>query len=531
MAASRAALGAPATNEMALVHRIRSLVNAAGLDDSAAHWLIKALHPPSATVGAVKIPDTQFRPSVAVDIREQATLSCPTLTAYALGWDLCVLSLPGDAIHSLWCIGPPGTDFTQVIGDGVPPFSVNGIIQTAGPGQYADYRVQTISANGEDGLKPYKAYANPAEIMEWRITNKSLTAYMTASSLNDGGTVTAYQINRNFEFASYASIPYQEGIPGDGYLAATALCNVPLDENMAALQVPGCYVRPARDGAYLPLRLLGPSQPFNLRPFGVGMPVFYPYSPPPVPASAARGPPTAPVGDQGIGMLRPWTFDLENSEYRYSPLTLPTMPVIGSKTVILPGSTPIGYQPVAWIDEMYRKNITNETGGKDPHLLSRCVDASFDRVATGVMIFRGLAPEATITLRCHLGLEAIPLPGSPYVAFTSPGIAPSPRALELYYELAAGMPMAYMARDNGFGDLLRKIWEGLKAVIVPAATTLGTVFGGPAVGAAAGLAAKGVVTLGDEIQHEVDKKKSVKGPPATAPTTRPKAIPKKKKAK
>lgn len=105
-------------------------------------------------------------------------------------------------------------------------------------------------------------------------------------------------------------------------------------------------------------------------------------------------------------------------------------------------------------------------------------DTGFDCVTTGVSIFRGLNPEATITVIAHVGMECILRVESPFRTLAGEPDEPDPRALSAYFEIAARMPHAYPASYNALGLVLPaiaaavraiaphlpKVWEGVKAV-------------------------------------------------------------------
>lgn len=401
-----------------------------GVTKDGAAWLARAFHPPADEIGPTFVPDETYRPCVPMVTRPTLTVSSP----YGLGaeetWDLCVLALPGDGTGFVVASAPSGYDFSvgalagatvQVV-HSLPQVPVANVIWGS-----------TLSTGSTDG---YWCGGFETEHVAFRKTFASVTAYMTASSLYDGGTVTAAQVAVPWVDSALVAYPNQHGSSGRYPMAATSSCFLPLTEAELTTQVPGCRVAPAKEGAYLPLRLLGPTQPYVAQRALKGEVVCT--SPLPAAPSAFWRP--APTTGMGL--------------HPASSATVTTVPLLYSAV----GEYGADLQ-VPWFNNAFG-SATYPTQG----VLTTHNETGFDRLATGVMLFRGLHSAATITVKGYFGYQLVPRETSPLRSLV---VVPPPadeQALRLYYSVVQRMPIAYPARDNGLGLLLPKLLSVVRYV-------------------------------------------------------------------
>lgn len=405
-------------------------VRSRGLSASGATWLARALHPPADELGPTFVPDETYRPCVPMVVRPTATVTAPAGIGPDETWDLCVLALPGDGTAFVTCAAPAGFNFARdltgasvVVTQALPQVPVSSVI------------FGSVMTTGE--TRGFWAGTFESEHVAFRKTFNSVTAYMTASSLYDGGTVTAAQVNVPYADAGLIAYPNNHGTTSRWPMAGVFSGFLPLTEDELTTQVPGCRVAPAKEGVYLPLRLQGPTQPYvKQRPVRGDVVCTSPLPAPP--SSFWRAAPT-------IGLATP---DGQSAS------TTTSVPQLFSAV----GPNGVDLQ-VPWFNKQYG-SVTDLTQG----VLTSNVETGFDRLATGVMIFRGLHSAASITIKAYCGYQLVPRETSPLRSLV---VIPPPAddtALRLYYAVVQQMPIAYPARDNGLGLLLPKLMSVVRYV-------------------------------------------------------------------
>jgi hypothetical protein len=127
------------------------------------------------------------------------------------------------------------------------------------------------------------------------------------------------------------------------------------------------------------------------------------------------------------------------------------------------------FVPVTWLNDNWVKVANFPDPISDPVVVPP--DTGFDEWGTGVILFRGLDPAATITIRVHDVIEQVPAATSPFRPFVKPPILHSPKALMLYSRVQQASPNAYPASFNSWGkvwdvikDIAREVWPVAKAV-------------------------------------------------------------------
>lgn len=410
-------------------------VKALGITEEASAWLRKALHPPS-FIEKVAIPDESFRPGVRLDFKPTATIGCPS--GLNAPWDLIIVSIPGDVTGAVWCAGPAGSDFS-----GSAPFggaAVGSIpLQEcdALPGFYNGLSYGNV-ADSNVTVEACRQNAAKAQPIAFRTTYRSITTELVASSLYNGGTMIAAQVDNDWQRTnpSFVGIAPISGV-GSLYLATPSETVIPMTNEDIALSCPGSLVGPAREGCYIPHRLLGPSQPF-----------VTPY--------IAQG--RVQMNDGGFNFLSP--TNVSGGQDYTNPPHLPALPIVRSaQTATQDASMGISW----WVSAAYAGTVSgNEHMG----------DAGFDRTASSVVIYRGLDPNASILVRLFVGLEVMTFPSSPYRTFTQPPASPDMKALHAYYMLANNMNVAYPAKYNQLGLLIPALTSAIATlgpVLLPAA--------------------------------------------------------------
>lgn len=407
---------------------LSSLINdltGRGISREGSTWLARALHPPADELGPTFVPDETYRPCVPMVTRPTATITAPAGLEPDATWDLCILALPGDGSGFVTCAAPSGFNFaTDVVG-------LAHVVVTPALPQYPVSKLVEGTVISTGGTIGYWSGDFETEHVAFRKTFASITAYMTASSLYDGGTVTAAQVSVPWTESELIAYPNQYGSTGRYPMAGTSRGFIPLTEAEITTQVPGTRVAPAKEGAYLPLRLLGPTQPYVVQRALKGEIVC-----------------TSPLPAAPSAFWRPApATGLAPTGHPSSSVTTAVVPQLFSAV----GTNGVDLQ-VPWFNRAYG-SVTDLTQG----VLTTFNETGFDRLSSGVVIFRGLHPAASITVKGFFGYQLVPRETSPLRSLV---VVPPPadeQALRMYYAVVQRMPIAYPARDNGLGMLLPKV--------------------------------------------------------------------------
>lgn len=403
-----------------------------GVSGSGRDWILRALHP----AGDHKSPGLPDQSSTSVlrpDFRMQATIAAPP---DAPTWDLYIWTVPGDVNAVYWAKGQSPCDFSA----DAPP---------DGTCQVGVLRNQASS----DGLEPIVFSANDGSgrfvttvsslpnlnAASFRHQFSSITVHQIASAVADQGQVYAAQFPPQIRptdlvipvgYVSGVPIPGSEPISFYEYYGSWSTCTLPTNEADLAAMAPQFYMDAAREGAYLPLRLAGPSQPYASATGGMGLAYqdggAPPYGTPNVPVAMRRLgcvlTPTSQTGSGSASPLIPWPF----------------------QCVGMRAQNPIGGGAIIKLD-----NLMMDTG--------------YDNTNIGVIIFRGLAGAngggfgASVQLKAVNGLEIAPNPGASDRVFAEVAAPYEPRALEAYYALCLELKDAYPASFNSLSSILDAI--------------------------------------------------------------------------
>jgi hypothetical protein len=392
-------------NAQALSAELERRLAPYGIDAAAAAWLLKALHPasPGSSPG---IPDSSYVHSVRPEFRSQTIIAAPPALASPT-WDLLIWRRGGDVSTTLWCAAPGGTDFQ---GSSPPAGSASGFVTIQDSDWTTDGNLDAVEPSAAPGdVFPYGRVVSTDGVYSWRTQFASLTAYLTASALNDQGTVFSTQMQREVVRREQIAVNTSTVSPtGSPLLVAGAVTSVPFEENEMLLMDPKAYTAPAREGVYMPIRLSGPVQDFTrpcVRPSGL-----------------LRG--TAHVW----GYITSVPGQGPTTDSSVVPLSL--------------GATTQDYNTGF--------NIFSLTS----HL---AYNFSYDNVHQGVTIFRGLSPSASVTLKLYTGLEQEPGITSVTRQFARVPNVYNPRAMEAYYRLVHELPTSYPASFNSLGTIMSAI--------------------------------------------------------------------------
>lgn len=416
-----------------------------GMPPTARDWLIKALHP-AATHECPGIPDPFEGQIITPDYRDTVVIGPePGVTG---NWDLLVVQLPGDVTGFGYATGPSGTNFY-----GVTPAGPNvGIGSTVNQPVVAAGEFNSIegSATGP-ALGTIKLNQVAAGAWEWRRRYSGITAYMTASALNDQGTVFASSFATKFVRGGPMEGLLQGGLPAVG---VTHAWNVPLDETSLQLVSPKPYVAPARHGVYVPARFMD----YDMNQ---------------------------------VEMVK--TSDVVNPSgtstpvAKYGFLNGDAAPAFGARTGVPCTTQPLlmnGDFTRAWPSAAFNINTVGPPGDQTSQ-----TDSGHSGMTATVIIFRGLANAARITVRSYYGLEMVPTIFSNLRQFCKPAPAYSEVALRTYAAVAHEMAYAYPASYNSFGDILSVIHSVASSLYPPLRSLIGGI---PVVG-------KAITGVGDAV--------------------------------
>lgn len=388
---------------------VRAKITALKLSPQGERWMTQALYPPG-DLTRVAIPTRTHYPTLRIEYRPSVVVSVPAGIAASANWDLLIYSPPTDATALCWVAGPAGTNFESAT---LPANTATGYLTTV-PNLTTSTTAVNVCRRDVAGAATSTGYSivqNPLKHMGFRITSKSYTAHMTASDLYNSGTVTTAQYDTKYQpesgFSLYAVRP-----------VVSCLGTVPLNEDEITSSSPYAVVSAAKDGVFVPHRLMGPTFDFVR---------------------------TLPARNR-VAQYDTLVTEAIRQDSATSALSLGVAPFVSSPTGTYPGSLPW------WMSTVWGT-------------ASRPDDSGFDSVTTGVSIFRGLNYAATITIVAHVGMENVLQVESPFRTLAGDPDEPDTRALNAYFEIAARMPHAYPASYNALGLVLPAIAQALRAVV------------------------------------------------------------------
>jgi len=217
---------------------------------------MKALYPPGPET-SVSVPDQTWDATMRFSAAPSTVVTAPP--GVTGSWDMMVLSPPGDVRGAIIVTGPAGMDFQA------PATPANSAVTV----QYITPNASRLTkqygiVDGNASSIPLPSYASPADVAAFRTVGRAVTVHCTASDLYNGGTVTAGQFCAPPKPTSIlASSEGEHSLAtGVGAVFSRTLFDIGLDENAIIQMCPGAQTTEAKHGCFMPLRLLGPTQPF-----------------------------------------------------------------------------------------------------------------------------------------------------------------------------------------------------------------------------------------------------------------------------
>jgi hypothetical protein len=342
----------------------------------------------------------------------------------AVPWDCLIVKTPTYPLLAYIVTGPAGTDFTnswtaagvvvQVL-QSEPATSASNVVMTS------EFYVMGGTASTAVTTTVLSPAAFPSK---WRATARSSTEYLVASDLNNQGTVTSGQYPARIKTLRPWLVV---GASPNAYNYSLEAMQIPLNESDMTLVNPKVRVAPAKQGVYQPMYNAGPTFEW----------------------ATARGLPA--LGEDlnfgGAGGTHILWVPPTGMANPASPSALPTLLAPLDTTTDLALNSwmlpVIGYPSIA--GNPYSWGTTNEL--------------------VGVSLYRGLSPNASITIKMVLAQEIVPMPTSPIRQFVKAAAENDPRAIQLYYDLVRDMPQSYPASSNFFGAILSAVGSILPAVL------------------------------------------------------------------
>lgn len=445
--------------------QIQNILSHTGITRDGRDWLVKALHPASPVDRLLGVPDGAVRMSTVPELLREVTVVAPG----TVSWDCLVVTLNSDTVGALIFTRNTSTGYWQ-FWDAANPFAgtndctsftslKTGVYNNTGPTSGGSVvGVPYTIATGVRNANFYAAGVDDCYTADqpsgWRTSAASTTVYMTASALYNGGTVTAGNFDAYQGVSEEAFSLLNAGgdtavVSGRIYAcAARADFQIPMETSEMLALNPGCFVGPASEGVYLP----SSSRNFDLavsRPRNV----------------LAQGLFTA-------GSTYWWTNVASTvGMYVNDPL----------RTSALARS----WGGVRMVDSVYRKHDSIKTGELPERSTlssfhSRALsdanfsgDASFvgglstgvDSRHTGIMLFTGLSPNASLTVKTVNVQELVPSQGAVSAEYLRSAPERDRVALDLYFETRARLPQAFPASYNSLGTILAAVKAALPVVI------------------------------------------------------------------
>lgn len=383
--------------------QIESKLASYGLTPSGREFVIKALDP--ACVGmSPGIPDTSACSVLRPEYTVQYTIATPSVATPT--WDLMVVLPPGDVNSVIFAYGPGGTDFNAA---GVPAGGGVGWVPLQQSNDVSGTSLWTALPSGAPNSTVQRAVRLPSSgALSFRHTFKSVTAELVAPAVADQGDVFAAQYPFDSYGKSILGLPVPSTTMSVPLIAESRSVKIPFNESDLTLSARNPFVGRARDGVYMPLKLIGPEQSFCALSDST---------------AGYDNESNAPIVRQvAIGVSIPQTVSFDSKDN-------------GS-------GTPTGFINTIWSSP----SAQHDTG--------------YDNTSVGVIFWRGLAAGgggsfgASVMLKVIAGHEICPKPSAFDRVYLKAPVRYEPLALQAYYALMSDMAPAYPARYNALGALL-----------------------------------------------------------------------------
>lgn len=363
-----------------------------------------------------------------MDNRAVITMNAPDEVLASEAWDAMVVVPANEGYPAFVLAGQSPCDF----GATTVPATANdrATVITSSP------RVlQTVICRNNSYATQSNTTIWPASLpSSTRNTAKSLTVHMTASALNNGGSLTVGKVSG--EGVPANSVAWDNNavgfpLPAVGTFWSPSNYILPVDEEALARMCPGVYTGPARDGFFAVNSITPGEVPDNTGCDVRGKPITAVAG-----ATAANGlgffDPAPDASNEGA----PWPF------ISYRPCF-----TTASFSAATPYSFPWWSIP------------RTQTGGFNAGLIGR------SDTDTTVAFFRGISHDATLQFTLHSLLQHTLVPSSPFTAMTRRPPAANLKLLEAYSQIAAAMPDALPARYNNLALIAPMILNAIRTAL------------------------------------------------------------------
>lgn len=475
----------PTGDQHAALAAAISALKARGFDEASAQWAVKALYPPL-NVNPM-MPRLTPRPGIAIDNRSVVSIDAPDEVTAGQAWDAMVVVPANEGYPAFVVAGQSPLDFGTSTAPATASTTVTVVASAPRVNQTVICRNNAYATQSNATLWPSSLPASTRNIA------KSLTVHMTASALNNGGSLTVGKIPGDGTPAD--SIAWDNSALGFPSPISTFWSPsnyiVPFDEESLARMCPGVYTGPAREG-FFAVNTMHPGDVSSNTGCDVrGKPIL-----------ALAGATVA----NGIGYFDP----APDSSNEGAP-----WPFISYR----PCFTTASFSPTSPYSFPWWSIPRNQVGGYSAGLIGR------SDTDTTVAFFRGLSHDATLQLTLHSALQHTLVPSSPFTAMT---LRPAPanlKLLEAYSQIAAAMPDALPARYNSLALVAPMILNAIKTALPIAMRVV------PKIATAVSAAAPVVKDIIDTFRDRDGDKPSRTRPTKKTATTRPRPAGKKPKPK
>jgi len=283
---------------------------------------------------------------------------------------------------------------------------------------------------------------------KYRMTGKGHTLELDAPDLSNQGRITSGQLEsivsvNDGTFYGRAEVGNIGPLQGEAPYQATSV-RVPNTSRFLVNGAPSCYQGSAKEGAYIVLKFVGPlsaQQYQNTGEFAALLDVY-------------------PNGATAVNLVMPETFiTLTVSD---GPVDVSVNPNAGF-TVESSGQALYN----AWITTGTSNTVQVPfAGGLALNQVSPFVSRPCD-MTTSVTFIENIAVAASLRVKSRLFLENISTGAGAISPFAHRSPLLDNRALDCVATAAQQGMDAYPSRYNSFGDIMGKIWQGIKTVATP----------------------------------------------------------------
>jgi len=343
----------------------------------------------------------------------------PTQTTYSV----CIVSLPIPEINFLWKLRADST------------------------GTWSNWNVQRT-----DGMLMTAPSGNPQVGVtmrsigygKYRLTGKGLTIELDAPDLSNQGRITSGQlesivnVNDGTYYGSQTTETVGQELAGANDYQYT-LARVPLTSQFLVNGAPSCYQGQAKEGAYVVHKFVGPLSAQQYQNTGEFLITGQHYA-------AATG-----VSD----LMFPETFlAIDSSDGPVTDSTVNDYFIPAQSATQFAGNLGLSSPAIPVLEYI---------SAQQAHpFVSRPCD-----MTTSVTFIENVAVAAGIRVKSRVYMEAISTGAGAISPFAHKSPLLDQRALDVVATVAQQGQDAYPARYNSFGEILGKIWEGMKTVATP----------------------------------------------------------------